>query len=107
MRRSTIGLLVMLTLAGLVAPRAIEAQQPTHVHRIGWLCACSPPTAPDWKQASSFLQGLRDLGHVEGDNFVLEARWAEGSPERLPDLAAELVRLKVDVTYADGDVLVV
>jgi len=45
--------------------------------------------------------------HVEGDNFVLEARWAEGSPERLPDLAAELVRLKVDVTYADGDVLVV
>jgi putative ABC transport system substrate-binding protein len=48
----------------------------------------------------AFLQGLRDLGWVEGKTIVIEYRWAEGRSDRLPDLAAELVRLKVDVIFA-------
>ena len=50
----------------------------------------------------AFRQGLRDLGYVEGQNLVIEYRYAEGSAERLPDLAAELVRLQVDVIVAGG-----
>ena len=50
----------------------------------------------------AFRQGLRDLGYVEGQNLVMESRYAEGSVERLPDLAAELVRLQVDVIVAGG-----
>ena len=50
----------------------------------------------------AFRQGLRELGYVEGQNIVLEYRWAEGQLERLPALAAELVRLKVDVIVTDG-----
>jgi putative tryptophan/tyrosine transport system substrate-binding protein len=49
-----------------------------------------------------FRQGLRDLGYVEGQNIVIEYRYAEGRAEQLPDLAAELVRLKVDVIVAGG-----
>jgi putative ABC transport system substrate-binding protein len=50
----------------------------------------------------AFRQGLRELGYVEGQNLVIEYRYAEGSQERLPNLAAELVRLKVDVIVAGG-----
>ena len=53
----------------------------------------------------AFRQGLRDLGYVEGKNIVFEWRWAEGKPDRIPDLAAELVRLKVDVIVTQGPAL--
>jgi putative ABC transport system substrate-binding protein len=90
-----IGCIVTLTLSLLVAPLTAEAQQATKVYRIGRLHPGSP-TEPD-PNLEAFRQGLRDLGYVEGQNLVLEARYAEGNPERLPDLAAGLVRLKVDV----------
>src|SRR5713226_7356487 len=72
-----------------------EAQQPKKVPRIGFLSALSPSALSAWTEA--FRQGLRELGYVEGKTFVVEYRWAEGKIERLPDLATELVRLKVDV----------
>lgn len=74
------------------------AQQPKKVHRIGILRAGS---APD-PFVEAFRQSLRDLGHVEGKSIAIEYRWAEGKNERLPDFAADLVRLKVDVIVAAG-----
>jgi putative tryptophan/tyrosine transport system substrate-binding protein len=77
-----------------------EAQQPTKVHRVGLLSARS--SSSESRRAEAFRQGLRDLGYVEGKNIVIDYRYAEGKSERLPDLAAELVRLKVDVILAFG-----
>ena len=80
----------------LVVTAAIaEAQQPKKVPRIGYLSLTTSPRGPD-----AFLQGLRDLGYIEGQNIVIEYRDAAGRAERLSDLAAELVRLKVDVIVA-------
>src|SRR5438445_13748268 len=78
----------------LAAPLAAEAQPATNVPRIGYL-GNSLDGRPHLREA--FLQGLRDLGYVEGRNLVIEHRDAEGQVERLPALAAELVALKVDV----------
>jgi putative ABC transport system substrate-binding protein len=77
-----------------------EAQQPPKVPHIGFLSTTSPSNVPTRLEA--FRQGLRDLGYVEGKNIVIEYRYAEGKPERLPALAAELVRLKLDVIVASG-----
>src|SRR5437016_1439908 len=101
MRRTTVGLFVMLTLSVLAAPVVAAAQQPTKVHRIGRLSPGLPPSQPS-PSMEAFQQGLRDLGYVEGQNLVIEWRWAEGSQERLPALAAELVRLRVEVIVAGG-----
>jgi putative ABC transport system substrate-binding protein len=89
------------TLAGglFVAPLAAEAQEAAKVARIGWL-AVNLAANPRLREA--FLQGLRDLGYVEGRNVVIEDRSAEGKPERVPALAAELVALKVDVIVTSG-----
>jgi putative ABC transport system substrate-binding protein len=70
-----------------------EAQQPTRIYRVGYL---SPRNGPEGRE-ETFLKGLRGLGYVEGQNIVIEWRFAEEKPERLPGLAAELVRLNVDV----------
>jgi putative ABC transport system substrate-binding protein len=78
----------------LAAPLAAEAQQAAKVARIGYL---SNDLAANPHIQEAFRQGLRDLGYVEGRNVVIEYRDAEGKPERLPALAAELVALKVDV----------
>jgi putative ABC transport system substrate-binding protein len=99
MTRRTIGLLVTLILALLVAPLATDAQPATHVYRIGRLSSGTPPAGPD-PNLEAFRQGLRALGYDEGQNLVIEYRYAEGNLERLPALAAELVRLKVDVIVA-------
>ena len=79
----------------LALPFSARAQQPTKIPRIGFLNATSPSTVA--ARLEAFRQGLRELGYVEGKNIVVEYRWAEGKIERLPDLATELVRLKVDV----------
>src|ERR1700693_3396368 len=94
-RRDTV--LALLALGA--APLAAEAQQAAKVPRIGYLTtslAASPPLP------EAFRQGLRDLGYVEGRNVVIEYRDAEGKPERLPALAAELGALKVDVIVTGG-----
>jgi putative ABC transport system substrate-binding protein len=92
--------LTVLVLAILGASLAVDAQQAGKVARIGYLSPGSPTSAPHIDEA--FRQGLRELGYVEGQNIVIEYRWAEGRAERLPDLAAELVNLKVDVIVAGG-----
>jgi putative ABC transport system substrate-binding protein len=84
---------VALALIILVAPQVTEAQQPRHVPRIGFL---SPGTATS-SPTEAFRQGLRELGYVDGQNFTVEYRWADGDAARLPTLAEELVRLRVDV----------
>ena len=78
----------------------VEAQQPKKVFRIGFLGAGSPSDIAD--RIEGFRQGLRDLGYVEGKNIVIEYRWAEGKNERLPELAAELVRLQVAILVTSG-----
>jgi putative ABC transport system substrate-binding protein len=96
-RRDTV--LALLALGA--APLAAEAQQAAKIARIGWLGA-NPALGRDMQDA--FLQGLRDLGYVEGRNLVIEYRDAEGKADRLPALAAELVALKVDVIVVGGTV---
>jgi putative tryptophan/tyrosine transport system substrate-binding protein len=77
-----------------------EAQQPVKTSRIGILMSGSPE--PRRAILDAFRQGLRDLGYIEGNNIVIEYRFSEGMDERLPELAAELVRLKVDVIVTSG-----
>ncbi len=88
------------TLAGglLAAPFTADAQPAGKVYRVGYLTAGSVTANP--RVLEAFRQGLRELGWVEGQNIVIEYRSAEGHFDRLPDLAAELVRLKVDVIVA-------
>jgi putative ABC transport system substrate-binding protein len=95
---------VLTSLAGAFAmPLAAKAQQAGKVYRIGYLSPSSPSdperlASPFGERGfAAFRQGLRELGYVEGQNIAIENRWAEGRFERLPDLAAELVGLKVDV----------
>jgi ABC-type uncharacterized transport system substrate-binding protein len=97
MRLSAAGLIVTLALAILVTPLAPEAQPPTHVHRIGYLLGGTREQEPFLE---AFLEAMRALGYVEGQNLVMEYRAAAGQYERLPALAAELVRLPVDVLLA-------
>jgi putative ABC transport system substrate-binding protein len=79
----------------LAAPLRLAAQQPQRVPRAGYLFSFTPAEARHLWEACR--QGLRELGYVEGQNIMLEPRWADGHHERLPELAADLVRLKVDV----------
>jgi len=90
------------TLAGslLAAPLAAEAQQAAKVRRIGYLVTGSLESAETQALLGVFRQGLRERGHVEGHNILIEYRAADGNIERLPDLAAELVRLKPDLIVA-------
>ncbi len=91
---------LLLTIVLLVTVSSAEAQQPTKIPRIGYLNATSPSTSP--ARIEAFRQGLRELGYVEGNNIVIEVRHAEGKLDRLPSLAAELVRLKVDIIVSVG-----
>jgi putative tryptophan/tyrosine transport system substrate-binding protein len=79
---------------------AAKAQQTKNVPRLGFLGGTSPAVFS--ARLDAFRQGLRDLGYIEGENIVAEYRWAEGKAERLPDLVAELVRLKVDIIVTTG-----
>ena len=93
------------TLAGglLAAPLAAGAQQAGKVSRIGILANLRVTDAEGEYLWGDFIQGLRALGYVEGQNITIEWRVSEGRYERLPDLAAELVRLKVDVIVVPAD----
>jgi putative ABC transport system substrate-binding protein len=86
----------------LAAPLAAEAQPAGKVPRLGYLSALSGSDPQLHRSLDEFRQRLRELGYVEGQSLAIEYRWAEGKIERLPDLAAELVRLKVDVIVASG-----
>jgi putative ABC transport system substrate-binding protein len=87
--KTLIGLVIVLLATNCLA----ESQQPGTIYRIGYLGSGAASSL----RIGPFRQGLRDLGWVEGKNFVIEARWAEGRFDRVPDLATELLRLKVDV----------
>ncbi len=94
MRLRTIGLISTLVLGLLAGPLSAEAQKAGKVYRIGYLrTGSSPPTTTP--AIMGLLKGLRELGYVEGQNLVIEYRG--GKPERRLEMAAELVRLKVDV----------
>ena len=80
---------------GLIGVAGAEAQQPGRVYRIGYLNPGGATLAPI--RLDPLKQGLRDLGYVEGQNLVVDARWAEGNVDRLSVLAGELVAAKVDV----------
>ena len=95
------GFIKLLGAAAAAWPLAAHAQQQAgRVPRIGFLGLTSPSDRPSLLDA--FRQGLRELGWVEGQNIVIDYRYAEGRVDRLPDLAAELVRLKVDVIIASA-----
>ena len=93
-------LVVIFALGLLAAPLAVEAQQAKKVPRIGVL------TGPVDPGVEAFREGLRELGYVERKNIAIEHRSAEGKLDRLPELAAELVRLKVDVIVGSGNLTI-
>src|SRR5262249_52438909 len=86
---------LVASIAGLAAPLAAEAQPAGKVYRIAYLANGTMTTSAP--AAEGFRQGLRELGWVEGKNVTIEYRWADGNLDRLPALAAELLRASVDV----------
>jgi putative tryptophan/tyrosine transport system substrate-binding protein len=98
LKRNTIWLTAVIALGLFLAPDSSHAQAVAKTPRVGIL---TPAFAPH-SGFEAFRQGLRDLGYVEGQNIALEYRYAARKAEPLPALAAELVRLKVDVIRANG-----
>src|SRR5262249_5428286 len=96
-RKNTVLILCVMLFALCVSA---EAQQTKKVPRIGVLSPFSASDTTPWHRA--FQQGLRERGWIEGQNIVIEYRYAEGKNNRLPDLAAELVRLEVDIIVTSG-----
>jgi putative tryptophan/tyrosine transport system substrate-binding protein len=93
-------LLPILVVVSVLAVGVIAEAQPTKIPRIGYLTGNSPST--NAARIEAFRQGLRELGYVEGKNIIIEWRYAEGKADRLPALAAELVRVKVEVIVTTG-----
>ena len=102
MRRNIFGVALSIMLFGLSFPA--DAQQPKKIAKIGYLLPSTPAAAAHLLEA--FRQGLRELGYVEGKTLVLELRYGEARTERLPELARELVGLKVDVIVTATDVAI-
>src|SRR5262245_37024339 len=101
MSSRTLFIAALLLLAVVAACPPADAQQAPRLAKVGFL---TPPTSDGAAVLiEAFRQGLRDVGHVEGMTFVLEARYAEGKAERLPELARELVSLKPDVIVTTAD----
>ena len=98
MRR--IGLAVLLALSFFVAPLFVEAQETPRVWRIGFLGAGLRSSADP--RVEAIRRGFQELGYIEGRNLALEFRWAGGNADRLPALAAELARVKVDAIATQG-----
>ena len=84
----------------LVLGLSAQAQQPTKMARIGYLNPGDPVSRS--YRTEAFRQGLKELGYIEGKNIIIEYRFAEARAERLPELARDLVRLKVDIIFAQG-----
>jgi putative ABC transport system substrate-binding protein len=82
-----------------------EAQQPTKVSQIGYLSSSDP--ADESSQSEAIRLALRELGYIEGQNIAIQYRYSDGKRDRLPELAAELVRLKVDIILVSGGVLII
>jgi putative tryptophan/tyrosine transport system substrate-binding protein len=97
--RKWAGLFAIVVALAVCGARA-QAQQPTKIPRIGYLIGTSPTA--NAARVEAFRQGLRELGYVEGKTIVIEWRYAEGKLDRLPALAAELARLKVDIIVTGG-----
>ncbi|MGH7488592.1 MAG: hypothetical protein ACREMY_23780 [bacterium] len=91
---------IILIVAVAVVATMVQAQQPKKVARIGYLSTSDPAT--DLTRAAAIRLALRELGYIEGQNFNIEFRYAQGKLDRFPDLAAELVRLKVDIIVVAG-----
>jgi putative ABC transport system substrate-binding protein len=102
MRRKTVGTVVLLILVVLMAPPAAEAQSREKLPRIGVLAPGTQQQSPVTCHAG-FRQGLRDLGYVEGQSVLLEYRYTEEQHDRLPALAAELVRLAPDMVWTHSN----
>ena len=98
MRYSAVGSIITLLLSLLAVPFATEAQPLAKIPRIGILALGTPPH----QGIDALRHGLQELGYVEGQTIAFEIRWAEFTFERLPALAAELVRLPVDVLVTHG-----
>src|SRR4030095_2270887 len=98
---SSILVAVVLLALGVIA----EAQQPKKVPRIGYLSPSDPGS--ESTRSEAIRRALRELGYIEGQNIAIEYRYAEGKVDRLPDLAAELVRLKVDLIVVSGGDLMI
>ncbi len=92
--------LLAFVIAFAMCGAAAQAQQPTKIPRIGYLSAGN--RSAQSARIDAFVEGLRELGYVEGKSIVIEWRWAEGKFDRVPDLVAEMVRLKVDVIVSAG-----
>src|SRR5262245_46629874 len=103
MRLNAIGL--MLTLGLFLVPDSSHAQPPTKVHRLGFLSNTDPAT--ESARVEGIWRALRALGYIEGQNIAMEYRYAEGKFDRRPALAAELVRLKVDIILVSGGVTLI
>jgi len=95
-------ILIALGSGAFLTPYASFAQQTNKLRRIGFLVAAARPPSIDAHYMGTFIRGLRDLGYVEGKNFVIEWRFADGNYQRLPALAGELVGLNVDVLVTGG-----
>jgi putative ABC transport system substrate-binding protein len=95
-------LIIALGASVIAAPLRTFAQQQRKVWRVGFLATRARPISLDTDYVGTFLRRMRDLGYVEGKNLVIEWRFAEGRTELLPVLAAELVRLQVDVIVING-----
>jgi putative tryptophan/tyrosine transport system substrate-binding protein len=93
-------LAIFVTLAA--CDRTVKAQQPQKIYRVGRLSEGSPSDALSKATYDAFREGLRDLGWIEGSNIVVESRWAKEPTASALDLAADLVRMKVDVIVAVG-----
>jgi putative tryptophan/tyrosine transport system substrate-binding protein len=100
-KKSTIvNLAIALVVTLLPWPHPAQAQQPKKVTRIGYLS--NTDSARESTRAEAIRLALRELGYIEGQNIAIEYRYAEGKPDRYPELAAELVHLKVDIIVVAG-----
>ena len=102
MRNRKLAEIIVFIIVFATSELMAQAQQPNKIFRIGFLNAGSPATSPS--REAAFRQGLRELGYIDGKNIVIDHRYADGKLDRLPMLAAEFVRLKVDVIVTGGGI---